>query len=132
MAQCKLVSGSAAYEAGVGDVSVGIKTFMNHMEGCHPSLQPLIMSVIADLLRKSKAAHDCLRMWKSNQSNMTAVELLLHLWREAESEWQVCTHGVLTSVHKPLAGSGKRSLWIPKHEVRTSQVGQRPPFIILY
>eukprot|EP00892_Ulva_mutabilis_P011000 jgi/Ulvmu1/8272/UM041_0083.1 len=95
----------------------GIYILMDHMEYCHPSLRPLLMSVIADLLQGSPAAHKDLMQWRSHRTDISAIELLLHLWRDAESEWQVCTDGVLTSVHKPLAGAGKRSLWIPRHEI---------------
>lgn len=91
---------------------------MSHMERGHSSLQPLIMSLVADMLDMKKAAHSHLLQWRSDESFRNAVQLLLHLWRQAESEWTVCTNGILTSVHKPLAGAGKRSLWIPKHEVQ--------------
>lgn len=99
---------------------VGMSVLLTHMEQGHSSLQPLVVSVVADLLDKSSIAKTFLLGWRSAQTALNAVQSLLHLWREYASEWQVCTNGVLTSVHKPLAGTGKRNLWIPKHEVQTS------------
>jgi hypothetical protein len=67
-----------------------------------------------------RSHHSCVSLtdWISEESKRSAVQVMLHLWRELEAEWQVCTNGVLTSIHKPLAGVGKRALWIPKQEVR--------------
>jgi hypothetical protein len=81
------------------------------------SLQPQILSVLADMLKKSVEVGELVRSWKSSWSERTALQVLLNLWREAESDWGVCTDGVLSSVRKPLAGIGRRNLWIPKHEV---------------
>lgn len=90
---------------------------LHHLERGHMSLQPLILSVLADMLRRSPEVGDHVRSWKSLWSERTALQVLLLLWREAESDWGVCSDGVLNSVRKPLAGVGRRNLWIPKHEV---------------
>ena len=81
-------------------------------------MQPLLLSLIADLLRAAPLAHECLSDWLSTETQASAPQLLLRLWREAETDWQVCTDGVVTSTQLPLKGAGRRALWIPKREVR--------------
>ena len=91
---------------------------LDHLERGNAALQPLLLSLLADLLKRSDLAHTCVLDWLSERTQATAPELLLRLWRTAEADWGVCTDGVLTSTQRPLAGSGKRSLWVPQHEVR--------------
>lgn len=98
----------------------GMDTLLDHLERGNEALQPLVLSVVADLLQQSRLAHACFSDWLSERSQRGGVQLLLHLWREAETDWQVCADGVLTNTKKPLAGTGKRSLWMPKREVRRS------------
>lgn len=91
---------------------------LDHLERGNSALQPLLLSLAADLLLQSPIAHSCFADWLSDLSGRTGAQLLLALWREAEGEWGVCTDGVLTCTKRPLAGIGKRALWIPKSEVR--------------
>jgi hypothetical protein len=91
---------------------------LDHLERGNNAMQPLLLSLIADLLQHSRLAHDCLHDWLSADGELAAPALLLRLWREVEADWGVCEGGVLASVHRPLAGSGKRALWIPKREAR--------------
>jgi hypothetical protein len=95
---------------------------MDHLERGNDAAQPLILSLIADLLQRSPLAHACFNDWLSEHSQLTGPQVLLMIWREAEDDWQVCTDGVLTSVKRPLAGVGRRSLWIPKREVRDDRL----------
>jgi hypothetical protein len=112
--------GSKGSQGEATKLHAGMDTLLDHLERGNEALQPLILSLIADLLQHSKLACTCFTDWLSERSQLTGVQLLLQLWREAESDWQVCTNGILTNTKKPLAGSGKRSLWLPKREVRIS------------
>ena len=98
--------------------TAGMAALLDHTERGNAAAQPLALSIIADFLELSPLAHDCFRDWLSEHSLLTAPQLLLRLWREAEAETSICTDGVLTSLHRPLAGTGKRALWLPPHEVR--------------
>lgn len=96
----------------------GMAALLDHAERGHAAVAPLALSILADLLEHSTLAHACFRDWLSDRSQRTAPELLLQIWREAEAETGVTTGGVLTALHRPLAGTGKRALWLPPHEVR--------------
>jgi hypothetical protein len=96
----------------------GVRVILCILERGHSSIQPQVLSFISDMIRMNPAACDQIRSWQSQCTDRTALQVLLHIWRDAESDWGVCTNGVLNSVSKPLAGIGRRNLWIPKHEVR--------------
>jgi hypothetical protein len=98
-------------------VLAGMATLLGLLETGHTSVQPLILSVMADLFKVEVLAMECFRDWVSSFSLRSGVQLLLDLWRDAEGEWGVCENGLLTNTKKPLAGQGKRSLWVPKQEV---------------
>lgn len=98
-------------------VCSGVRVLLNLLERGHTSVQPQLLSLISDMVRMNPHACDLIRSWKSQYTNRTALQVLLHIWRDAEADWGVCTNGVLNSVNKPLAGIGRRNLWIPKHEV---------------
>jgi hypothetical protein len=95
----------------------GVRVLLCILERGHSSIQPQVLSLISDMMQKIPAACDQVRSWKSQCTGQTALQVLLNIWRDAESDWGVCTNGVLNSVSKPLAGIGRRNLWIPKHEV---------------
>lgn len=96
----------------------GVRVVLSVLERGHSSVQPQVLSLIGDMIRMNPGACDHMRSWKSQCTDRTALQVLLHIWRDAEADWGVCTDGVLNSVRKPLAGIGRRNLWIPKHEVR--------------
>ena len=95
----------------------GIYVLLNLLERGHSSVQPQVLSLVGDMIRMNPGACDHIHSWRSPYTNRTALQVLLHIWRDAEADWGVCTNGVLNSVTKPLAGIGRRNLWIPKHEV---------------
>lgn len=101
---------------------------IDHLEQGNEAHQPLILSILADMLKNAPLAHEYWQEWRSERDQATAYQVLLRLWRTAEVDKEITREGVLTSIHRPLEGSGKRALFLPKHEVRasvTKSVGYR-------
>ena len=103
-----------------GDACVllaGMDSLLDHLERGNSGQQPLILSLMADLLTRSPLSHHYWLEWRSQRSQTTTSRLLLAQWRELEGDKGLRKDGMLVNLERPLQGTGKRSLWIPKYEV---------------
>ncbi|GMH36299.1 hypothetical protein BSKO_04167 [Bryopsis sp. KO-2023] len=110
-------------------VGGGPEAILDVMEAGHSCHQPVLLSLLSDLLQNPRA-HKFVHEWKSTATGRSAAELFIEIWREQEDAKGISDKGVLVNTARPITGEGKRKKWIAEdsfvygmlHEDRRKEV----------
>ena len=107
----------------------GVDSLLSLLEVCHETIQPMVLSCLADIAANPRARPFILD-WESSKSQRSAVRLLLDIWRKKEGERPLVRRPgtapdggatlLLGSPGGPGAGTGPGA---GRHSIRPHSVG---------
>lgn len=97
-------------------VEDGLDGLLELLEIGNRGHRAVLLSMLSDLLENPRS-HPFFHEWRSNRDKQTAAHLLLTLWGEEEAARGMTSEGLLANMVHPLAGTGKRTQWVPQETI---------------
>ena len=98
-------------------IGEGLEHLLALLDQGSKSQRPVILSMLADIMENPKA-HPFFHDWRSHADRDTAAHMLLRLWAEEDAlRGMTDGDGQLANTMRPLAGTSKRSKWVPAESI---------------